>query len=116
MRETDETSIDAKRLETVEAEIKAAGGDALSVAGDVGADDFPKKIVEATVRCAEHLIPVTIGLTEGFSKYGKINHIVNNGWFPILLLLFVRRPTTPQLASHLTRCYIPHQTMRLTLS
>jgi len=38
------SDIDAKRLETVEAEIKAAGGDALSVAGDVGADDFPKKI------------------------------------------------------------------------
>lgn len=43
-------SIDAKRLETVEAEIKAAGGEALSVAGDVGADDFPKKIVDATVQ------------------------------------------------------------------
>lgn len=58
------SDIDAKRLETVEAEIKAAGGDALSVAGDVGADDFPKKIVDATV-----------------SKYGKINHIVNNAGF-----------------------------------
>ena len=31
-------------------EIKAAGGDALGVAGDVGADDFPKKIVDATVQ------------------------------------------------------------------
>lgn len=43
-------SIDAKRLETVEAEIKATGGQVLSVAGDVGADDFPKKIVDATVQ------------------------------------------------------------------
>ena len=34
----------------MEAEIKAAGGEALSVAGDVGADDFPKKIVDATVQ------------------------------------------------------------------
>lgn len=42
-------SIDAKRLEGVEAEIKAAGGDVLSVAGDVGADNFPKQIVDATV-------------------------------------------------------------------
>lgn len=74
-------------METVEAEIKAAGGDALSVAGDVGADDFPKKIVDATVRCADYPIPLTIGLTEDFSKYGKINHIVNNGRFPIPLLL-----------------------------
>jgi 3-oxoacyl-[acyl-carrier protein] reductase len=44
-------SIDAKRLESVEAEIKAQGGECLSVAGDVGADDFPKKIVDATVQC-----------------------------------------------------------------
>ncbi|KAF8972540.1 hypothetical protein BDZ97DRAFT_1901118 [Flammula alnicola] len=34
----------------------------LSVAGDVGADDFPKKIVDAL-------------------KFGKINHIVNNAGF-----------------------------------
>lgn len=58
------SDIDAKRLEGVEAEIKAAGGDVLSVAGDVGAEDFPKKIVDATVE-----------------KYGKINHIVNNAGF-----------------------------------
>lgn len=31
-------------------EIKAAGGDAIYVAGDVGADDFPKTIVDATVK------------------------------------------------------------------
>ncbi|KAJ7049581.1 hypothetical protein C8F01DRAFT_1352206 [Mycena amicta] len=58
------SDIDAKKLEVVQAEIKAAGGDALSVTGDVGADDFPKKIVDATVH-----------------KYGKINHIVNNAGF-----------------------------------
>ena len=48
-------SIDAKRLESVEAEIKAQGGDCLSVAGDVGADDFPKKIVDATVQCVSRI-------------------------------------------------------------
>jgi 3-oxoacyl-[acyl-carrier protein] reductase len=58
------SDIDAKRLESVDAEIKAQGGDCLSVAGDVGADDFPKKIVDATVQ-----------------KWGKINHIVNNAGF-----------------------------------
>ncbi|KJA21934.1 hypothetical protein HYPSUDRAFT_676213 [Hypholoma sublateritium FD-334 SS-4] len=58
------SDIDAKRLETVEGEIKAIGGKVLSVAGDVGADDFPKKIVDATVQ-----------------KFGKINHIVNNAGF-----------------------------------
>jgi len=58
------SDIDAKRLDSVEVEIKAQGGECLSVAGDVGADDFPKKIVDATVQ-----------------KWGKINHIVNNAGF-----------------------------------
>ncbi|KAG6910613.1 hypothetical protein DXG01_009122 [Tephrocybe rancida] len=58
------SDIDEKRLVTVVEEIKAAGGDAIGVAGDVGADDFPKKIVDATVHA-----------------YGKINHIVNNAGF-----------------------------------
>lgn len=48
-------------------EIRKAGGSALAVAGDVGADDFPEKVVSATIK-----------------EYGKINHIVNNG----ILILF----------------------------
>jgi 3-oxoacyl-[acyl-carrier protein] reductase len=43
-------SIDGKRLANVTKEIQAFGGDVLAVAGDVGADDFPKKIVDATVQ------------------------------------------------------------------
>ncbi|TFK63081.1 short-chain dehydrogenase/reductase SDR [Pluteus cervinus] len=58
------SDIDEARLNAVVDEIRAAGGDAIGVAGDVGADDFPKKIVDATVQ-----------------KYGKINHIVNNAGF-----------------------------------
>ncbi|RDB21540.1 3-oxoacyl-[acyl-carrier-protein] reductase FabG [Hypsizygus marmoreus] len=58
------SDIDEKRLAAVLEEIKAAGGDAIGVAGDVGADDFPKKIVDATIQ-----------------KYGKINHIINNAGF-----------------------------------
>ncbi|KAE9411192.1 NAD(P)-binding protein [Gymnopus androsaceus JB14] len=58
------SDIDAKKLAAVEEEIKAASGEVLAVAGDVGADDFPKTIVDATV-----------------AKYGKINHIVNNAGF-----------------------------------
>jgi len=58
------SDIDEKKQNDVIAEIQAAGGDAIGVAGDVGADDFPKKIVDATVK-----------------KYGKINHIVNNAGF-----------------------------------
>ncbi|KAF9255161.1 NAD(P)-binding protein [Marasmius fiardii PR-910] len=58
------SDIDSKKGEDVVNEIKAFGGDAISVPGDVGADDFPKRIVEAAVQ-----------------KYGKINHIVNNAGF-----------------------------------
>ncbi|KAF8627283.1 hypothetical protein AX17_006328 [Amanita inopinata Kibby_2008] len=58
------SDIDQKRLDEVVAEIKAAGGKAIGVAGDVGADDFPQKIVDATIK-----------------NYGKINHIVNNAGF-----------------------------------
>jgi len=58
------TDIDAKKVDIVVAELKTLGGDAIGVAGDVAADDFPKKIIEATIQ-----------------KYGKINHIVNNAGF-----------------------------------
>jgi len=58
------SDLDKAKLETVVEEIKAAGGNVIGVQGNVGADDFPKRIVEATVQ-----------------KYGKINHIVNNAGF-----------------------------------
>ncbi|KAG5338533.1 3-oxoacyl-[acyl-carrier-protein] reductase [Termitomyces sp. T112] len=58
------SDIDEKKCAAVVDEIKAAGGDAIGVAGDVGAEDFPKKVVDATVKA-----------------YGKINHIINNAGF-----------------------------------
>lgn len=44
-------SLDEKKAQTVVDEIKAAGGEALAVGGDVGADDFPAKIIDATIKC-----------------------------------------------------------------
>lgn len=41
-------------------EIKAAGGDAIAVGGDVAADDFPAKILDATVRYA---LPISLSHT-----------------------------------------------------
>ncbi|KAH0838684.1 hypothetical protein J3R83DRAFT_7011 [Lanmaoa asiatica] len=58
------SDIDAKKASAVVEEIKARGGEAIVVAGDVGADDFPQTIVEATVKA-----------------FGQINHIVNNAGF-----------------------------------
>ena len=45
-----ETSINAKKVNTVVEEIKSIGGEAIGVPGDVAADDFPKKIVDATIK------------------------------------------------------------------
>ena len=53
-------SIDAKRLQNVEEEIRSQGGDVLSVAGDVGADDFPKIIVDATI---EYVVRTEVSIT-----------------------------------------------------
>jgi 3-oxoacyl-[acyl-carrier protein] reductase len=58
------SDLDEKKAQLVVEEIKAFGGDALAVGGDVGADDFPKRVIDATI-----------------SKYGKLNHIVNNAGF-----------------------------------
>lgn len=55
-------SLDEKKAQVVVEEIKAFGGDAIVVCGDVSADEFPKKILDAAI-----------------SRYGKLNHIVNNG-------------------------------------
>ena len=57
-------SLDGSKAQAVVDEIKKAGGSAIAVSGDVGAEDFPEKIVQATVK-----------------EYGKINHIVNNAGF-----------------------------------
>jgi len=58
------SDLDEVKAQSVVNEIKQAGGDAIAVSGDVGADDFPEKVIKATVH-----------------KYGKINHIVNNAGF-----------------------------------
>jgi 3-oxoacyl-[acyl-carrier protein] reductase len=57
-------SLDEKKAQAVVDEIKAAGGDAIAVGGNVAADDFPAKILDATIQ-----------------RYGKLNHLVNNAGF-----------------------------------
>jgi hypothetical protein len=46
-------SLDEKKAQTVVDEIKGAGGEALAVGGDVGADDFPEKVLGATIKCVK---------------------------------------------------------------
>ncbi|CAE6515141.1 unnamed protein product [Rhizoctonia solani] len=58
------SDLDEKKANAVVDEIKRAGGQAIAVAGDVGAEDFPERIVNATIK-----------------TYGQINHIVNNAGF-----------------------------------
>lgn len=59
------SDIDSKKAENVAADIKANGGEAIAVAGDVMDDEFIKKLVE----CAA-----------GFGG-GKIHIIVNNAGY-----------------------------------
>lgn len=44
-----EFSLDETKAQKVVEEVKAAGGQAIAVGGDVGADDFPEKILKATI-------------------------------------------------------------------
>jgi hypothetical protein len=74
--------LDEKKASIVVDEIKKAGGEAIAVGGDVGADDFPEKIIEATVKCAPLSYVFQSRLSDLFllpRAYGQINHIVNNG-------------------------------------
>ncbi|KAL0095647.1 hypothetical protein J3Q64DRAFT_1711653 [Phycomyces blakesleeanus] len=58
------TDIDAAKSDQVSADINAAGGKAISIAGDITNPEFPEILVEGTVKA-----------------FGKINHIVNNAGF-----------------------------------
>ncbi|KZO99613.1 NAD(P)-binding protein [Calocera viscosa TUFC12733] len=58
------SDLDEKKAQLVVDEIHRSGGTALAVGGDVGADDFPEKVISATI-----------------AAYGQINHIVNNAGF-----------------------------------
>ncbi|CDO70955.1 hypothetical protein BN946_scf184829.g64 [Trametes cinnabarina] len=62
------TDLDEKKAQVVVDEIKSAGGDALAVGGDVAADDFPEKVISATIKSVVLPSP-------------PINHIVNNAGF-----------------------------------
>jgi len=58
------SDLDATKSEKVAEEIRKAGGEAISVAGDVTDPAFPDRIVKATIE-----------------KFGYLNHIVNNAGY-----------------------------------
>ncbi|MBI1318011.1 MAG: SDR family oxidoreductase [Candidatus Hydrogenedens sp.] len=58
------TDIDAGPVGDVAAEIRASGGDAISVPGDLTAPEFPRELVENTIE-----------------KYGQLNVLVNNAGY-----------------------------------
>ena len=47
-----QSSLDERKAHAVVDEIKAAGGDAIVVSGDVGAEDFPQRVLDATIKSA----------------------------------------------------------------
>ncbi|CAL5220703.1 g2759 [Coccomyxa viridis] len=58
------TDLDGSKAEQVAQEIKSQGGEAIAVAGDVTAADFPQRCVEATVQ-----------------RFGTIDILINNAGF-----------------------------------
>ena len=60
-------SLEEKKAQAVVDEIKAAGGDALAVGGDVSADDFPEKVISATIKYVKSLLSDMRGPT----PYGR---------------------------------------------
>ncbi|KAI9250172.1 hypothetical protein BDA99DRAFT_523049 [Phascolomyces articulosus] len=58
------TDIDGAKANQVAADINAAGGKAIAIAGDIMDPKFPEQLVEGTVKA-----------------FGKLNHIVNNAGF-----------------------------------
>lgn len=43
-------SLEEKKAQEVVDEIKAQGGEAIAVGGDVAADDFPQRVLDATIK------------------------------------------------------------------
>jgi 3-oxoacyl-[acyl-carrier protein] reductase len=43
------SSLDETKAQAVVDEIKKNGGDAIAVGGDVGAEDFPERIIKTTI-------------------------------------------------------------------
>jgi len=58
------TDIDAKKSDAVANEIKASGGQAISVPGDVTDPKFPAKIIQETIKV-----------------YGSLNYLINNAGY-----------------------------------
>ncbi|GAA5827876.1 hypothetical protein JCM11251_007712 [Rhodosporidiobolus azoricus] len=76
------SDLDAAKAQVVVDEIKRAGGEAIAVGGDVTAEDFPKKIVEATVEAfgtIDHLV-----LMAGFTA-DKMLHTLNDDMYELML-------------------------------
>ena len=44
-------SLEEKKAQQVVDEIKAQGGEAIAIGGDVAADDFPQRVLDATIKC-----------------------------------------------------------------
>ncbi|CAL8464475.1 g4010 [Coccomyxa elongata] len=76
------TDLDAAKADQVAAEIRSQGGEAISLAGDVTAEDFPARCVKATVD-AFGTIDILIN-NAGFTWDGMIHKITPKQWDAML--------------------------------
>lgn len=82
-------------------EIQDFGGEVLAVAGDVGADDFPKKIVDATVQCVFHVArdPLDSGFFSTSSVYaGNLTKLIISSITVSGGIEFRQRKSLPRVA------------------
>ena len=61
-------SLEEKKAQAVVDEIKLAGGDAIAVGGDVSADDFPQKVIDATIKYVLRLCIDVLGALMSYTE------------------------------------------------
>ncbi|KAL8291385.1 hypothetical protein RQP46_002363 [Phenoliferia psychrophenolica] len=80
--------LDGAKAQIVADEIKKAGGEAIAVGGDVTAEDYPAKLVKATVDAFGGINHVN---NAGFT-FDKMIHTMNDSTFDIILNVHCRAP------------------------
>ncbi|KAM0747834.1 short-chain dehydrogenase/reductase SDR [Meredithblackwellia eburnea MCA 4105] len=86
--------LDESKAQLVADEITKAGGAAIAVGGDVTAEEYPKKLVGATVKA-----------------FGGINHIVNNAGFTFHRMLHTMNDSTFDIILNV-HCRAPFRIIR----
>jgi len=78
------TDLDAEKSNRVAAEIKAAGGVAISVPGDITAKEFPDKLIQETIQAFEKLHILVNNA--GYTWDGMLHRMSDQQWEAMLMV------------------------------